>query len=131
MASSWLRYAEFVVWIVVVFAAVVAVLAAPSFALGSGLLSLKLALFVVGFLLFGFASLGLQPKRPNRDRKYVTAETDSEFGFEERIQSLPPFDERSLPLDYRVSRNVKLFVVSLLLLGLSLALEYTLGVRPA
>lgn len=128
MAGNWLRFAEFAVWVVVVACAGIIVLAIPSFAFGDGLLTLKAALFVVGFLLFGVASLGLQPKRPHRDRKLVSAESDSEFGFEERIQDVPPFRDRSLPLDARVSRNVKLFVVSLLLLAVSLLLEVGFGV---
>ena len=128
MASNWLRFVDLVLWVVVVSAALVGVLGALAFAFGDGLLTLKYALFVVGFLLFGLGSIALQPKRPHRDRKLISVDRDDEYGFEERIHELPPLRGHRLPLDARVSRNAKVFVVSLVVLAVSFGLEVGLDV---
>lgn len=124
------RLIEFCVWVLVVSAAVTLVLGFLSLITGGGLVLLKFLLFVVGFLVFGFGSLGLQPKSPRRDRKLITAEGDEEFRFEERVQEVPPLRDDWLPLADRVSRDTKLFVTGLVLLGVSLGMEVLLGVVP-
>ncbi|MDZ7746444.1 MAG: hypothetical protein U5K28_07990 [Halobacteriales archaeon] len=128
MRNRWLRLVELAVWVTAVTAAIVAVAAVPSFLLGIGLLTLKFVLFVVGVLLFGLASVAIQPKRPRRDRELVTMETADEYGFEARLQQLPPLASRRLPFDDRIDRDTKLFVVSLLVLGVSALLEYGFGI---
>ncbi|WP_416838225.1 hypothetical protein [Haloferax sp. DFSO52] len=122
MANKWYQFTEFALWVATVVAAIVGAFAVVSFVLGSGLLTLKYILFVVGFLLFGVGSFAIQPKSPRRDRKRVTLDSDSEYGFEARIQDILPSEGR-LPLEERVSRNTKLFVVSLVILGVSYLLE--------
>jgi hypothetical protein len=122
-----LRLAETALWVGTVSAAVVIVLAVPSFLFGDGLLTLKYALFVVGFVLFGFGSLAIQPVRPRQDGTLVDTDGDTEYGFEERIGSVLP-TERRLTLEDRVSRNTKLFVASLVVLAVSYLLESGFGV---
>lgn len=138
-----LRAADFTLWVVTVSAAVVAVGAVLSFALGDGLLTLKYLLFVVGFLMFGVGSIGIQPRSMRRRAKERAGEdtgrptlgslsTDdgSEYGFEERLHTLPPLRDEWLPPDDRVSRDWKLFVTSLVVLAVSLWLEVGVGVTP-
>jgi len=143
MASNrWLRAAEFVLWVASVAAIVVGVGAVLSFALGDGLLTLKYLLFVVGFLMFGVGSVGIQPRvrRPSMGRGdgessprssilgSLSTDSDAEYGFEERIQRLPPLRDERLPVVDRVSRDWKLFAASLVVLAVSLLLEAGLGV---
>ncbi len=140
MKTNLLALAEFVYWVVAVAAAVVVGLAIPSFLFGSGLETLKFALFVVGFLLFGLGSFAIQPNPPGRDplsRAFswsLAGEGDlnpeDQYEFEKHIQKLPPIDDEWLPIQDRVSRNIKLFVASLLVLGFSIFLEVGLGVTP-
>lgn len=132
MTPSRLRYVEFALWVGTVSAAVTFALSVPAFLFGEGLLTLKYALFVVGFLLFGVGSFAIQPTPRGRDpvsRLFsLSVDGEAEFGFERRLWALPPLDGAWLPPGDRVSRDVKLFVTSLLVLGISLALEVGLGV---
>lgn len=145
--SNRLRFVELVYWIgagtltVTAAGVVLAVVVANNVLVG-----LKYYLFVVGFLMFGLGSLAIQPKSPRLNvgeengrspgtfRMPVaklfsfSMDGDTELWFEERIQELPPLRERPLALGERVSRNTKLFVTSLAVLGLSFALEAVLGV---
>lgn len=131
MTSNWLRLADFVLWVTTVGAAVVGVSAVIAFAVGGGLLTLKLLLFVVGFLMFGVGSVGIQPKSPHRDEKLFSLDTITEYGFEERIQEVPPLRDNVLPFEERVSRDGKVFATSLVVLSVSLLLEVGLGVTPS
>lgn len=128
MANNWLRIVDFTLWVATIASGIIGGLAVISFIIGDGMITLKYSLFIVGFLLFGVGSFGLQPKRPHRDEKLVTVDSDSEYGFEERIQEIPPLDARDLPLENRVSRNVKIFFVSIILLAVSYMLEVEFGV---
>lgn len=148
MASSrWLRLAEFLLWVAVVSTGVVAVSAVVAFAVGDGLLTLKFVLFVVGFLLFGVGSVGIQPKSLRRQRAEragedplesdgrrhptlgsLSTDSDTEYGFEKRILQVPPLRDERLALDDRVSRDWKLFATSLVVLAVSLGMELWLGV---
>ncbi|WP_136689869.1 DUF7555 family protein [Halorhabdus amylolytica] len=122
-----LRFVEFVYWVLTASGGIVLALAVPAFAVGDGLLSLKYALFVVGFLLFGVGSFAIQPSPRGRgplSRLFsLSVDGTSQFGFERRIQQVPPLDGESLPVADRVSRDVKVFVASLVLLGVSFVLE--------
>ena len=140
MKTSQLAIVEFVYWVVAVAAAVVVALAIPSFLMGRGLVTLKFVLFVVGFILFGLGSFAIQPNPRGRGplaRAFSWSldsegdlNVDDQYDFEKRIQKLPPLDNQWLPLRDRVSRDVKLFVASLLVLGFSIFLEVGLGVTP-
>ncbi|MFB6206644.1 MAG: hypothetical protein ABEJ05_08990 [Haloglomus sp.] len=125
-SDRWLRVVDFLLWVGAASTAVVFVCGVPALALG-GPPAVKQVLFVVGFLLFGLASLGIQPSRPHRDEQLVTAETDSEADLEARLQDLAPVEER-LPYDDRVGRDTKLFVTSLVVLAVSLVMEVGFGV---
>lgn len=124
-----LRYVEFALWVGVVTALVVGVSTVVGFALGGSLVRVKEVLFVVGFLLFGVSSLELRPKSPKRDEKQLAPlSSDGENRLEERIQQLPPIDDAHVPYGARVSRGVKMFVVSLLVLAISFSMEAVFGV---
>jgi len=126
-----LRLLEFCLWVLAATASVSFVLAVLSVVTGGGLVRLKFLLFVVGFLVFGLGSLGLQPKSPRRDDKRITFEHDTETRFDERVQELPPLRGEWIPMSDRVSRNVKVFVTGVALLAVSLIMEIVFGVRPA
>lgn len=144
------RYVEFVLWVVTVSTAVVVVGFAAGVLLGGDLRAGKLALFVIGFLLFGVGAVAIQPQGPDlsgstmdideassrfglgtlgrdpADEPGVEADddgTDGEFGFETRLQEFGPLEDHDLPIEHRVSRGVKLFVTSLVVLGTSFLLE--------
>lgn len=139
--NNWLRFVEFVYWIGAVTLIVTAVGTVVSLVAGDVLVGLKYYLFLVGFAMFGFGSLGIQPRSPRlgvkegRFRQPVAKlfslsfDDDSELWFEELILDLPPLRDRSLRLSERVSRDTKLFVASLAVLGLSFTLEAILGVQ--
>jgi len=129
MPSNRLRIAEFVLWVVVVGGAVSAGAVVAGLAVGGTLVSAKYAVFVVGILLFGLGSLGIQPTPSYKDEKRVTLESTHQNRVEARIQDLPPLRGRQLPFDQRVSRNKKVFVSSLLVLAVSLFMEFGLGIR--
>ena len=135
MTPNGYRYVEFALWVGSVATAVVVVLAIPSLIVGDGLVTLKYALFVVGFLLFGVGSFAIQPTPHGRgpvSRLFSTSVDGEEaFGFEQRIQEFPPLDGRNLPFEERVSRDVKVFVTSLVVLGVSIILEVGLGVAAS
>lgn len=129
MPSNRLRYVEFVLWVVVVGAVVSAAAIAVGFLVGGTLVASKYAVFLVGVLLFGIGSLGIQPTPSYKDEKRISMESTHEHGFEARIQEIPPLRDERLPFDQRVSRNAKVFVTSLFVLGVSLYMEFGLGIR--
>jgi len=132
VTDSYTRYVEFVLWVGSVATALTLALAIPAFAVGDGLLTLKYALFVVGFLLFGVGSFAIQPSPRGRGpvTRLFSLDINGEegFAFERRLESLPPLRGKSLPAERRVSRSVKVFVTSLVVLCLSMVLEFGLGV---
>lgn len=128
MRNSGLRLIECIWWVLIVSTTIVSASLLISVLVGKPLLTLKYILFVVGVLLFGIGSIGLQPKRPHRDEKWFTVDSDSEYSFEESIQNLPPLKGEKIPIETRISRNVKIFVVSLILLLLSFLLEFSLDI---
>ncbi|WP_449404332.1 DUF7555 family protein [Halapricum desulfuricans] len=128
VTSEIYRSIEFAFWVGTVSVMIVGVSAVGAVLFGSGLLTLKYILFVVGFVLFGIGSFGIQPKSPRKRKKRITVDSDDPLAFEERIQQLPPLDDNPVPHPDRISRNVKVFVTSLVVLGVSLILEYALGV---
>jgi hypothetical protein len=126
-------------WIAVVTAGIVAIGSVPAVATGGGLLTLKYFLFVVGFLLFGIGSFAIQPKSPRLGDKTrfrqpvarvfsITLDGDKPFRFEKLIQRLPPLRDHTIALEHRVSRNTKLFLTSIVVLGVSWFMEAILGV---
>jgi hypothetical protein len=123
-----LRYAEFALWVVAATTLIVAGAAVPAFLLGEGLPTLKLLLFVIGTLLFGVGSFGIQPERPKRDGQIVDLEGEEPNRFEVKIQELPPLRGERLPFSDRVDRNVKLFTTAVAVLAVSAALELVFGV---
>lgn len=132
MKTRLLRYVEFVFWVAAVAGAIVGVILVPAFLIGEGLLTVKYALFFIGFLMFGVGSFAIQPtphgKGPVSKAFSLSLDGETEYGFEERLQRLPPLKGEWLPVTDRVSRNTKLFVTSLVLLGISIFLEFGLNV---
>ena len=132
MTTRRYRYVEFVYWVAAVAGAILVVLAVPSLLFGDGLLTLKYALFVVGFLVFGVGSFAIQPSPRGRgpvSRLFsVSLDGRRELGFERRIMDLPPLDDAGLHRSDCVSRDVKIFAASLVLLGVSAFLEFGLDI---
>lgn len=129
MASNWLRFAEFVIWVVVVGGAVSAGAIVVGFVVGGDLVGAKYAVFVVGALLFGIGSLGIQPTPSYKETKRISVDSTHQHRFEKRLQSLPPLRGKDLPYQQRIGRNKKLFVASLFVLGVSLVMEFGLGIK--
>jgi len=99
---------------------------------GGGWVTVKYALFFIGFGLFGYASITLW-RSPSLDGD----ESDVSFGTSARERTpfesvlarlVPPLDALAPPED-RFSPAVKLFVASLFVLGLSLGMEIVFGVQ--
>jgi hypothetical protein len=99
---------------------------------GGGWVTVKFALFFIGFGLFGYASITLW-RAPSLD----SDESDVSFGTSGRERTpfesvlarlMPPLDALAPPED-RLSPAVKLFVASLFVLGLSLTMETVFGVQ--
>ncbi|ELZ25739.1 hypothetical protein C475_09779 [Halosimplex carlsbadense 2-9-1] len=130
MASKRLLLAEFVVWVVAVGGVVSAGALAVGYLVGGTLVAAKYAVFLVGVALFGVGSLGIQPTPSYKEQKRVTLESDRQTGFEARLQRIPPLRGERIPFDNRVGRNAKVFAASLIVLGVSLVMEFGLGVRP-
>lgn len=137
--SRLLLAVEAAYWIAVVTAGVVAIGSVPAVATGGGLLTLKYSLFVIGFLLFGIGSFSIQPKSPRLGDKSkfrqpvarmfsMGLDGDKPFRFEQLIQRLPPLRDHTIALEHRVSRNTKVFLTSLVVLGVSLFMETFLDV---
>ncbi|MFB6086350.1 MAG: hypothetical protein ABEJ84_06040 [Halodesulfurarchaeum sp.] len=127
-----LRALEALYWILAVSGMVVLGLAVLAFVFGDGLLTLKYLLFVVGFLLFGVGSWSLWAGNRRRPTIWPNidlgpAETE-EIWFERRLWSLPGLRGEWLPPQDRVSRSIKLFLASLVVLGSSYLLEAAFGV---
>lgn len=160
------RLVDFLLWVATASAAVVVASLALGLVVGADLLTGKYVLFVVGFLLFGVASLLMQPSKPGSDESSETgAEGASpssspggishsgEFGrlgawspdvgdlqeqlgvqehcesrFEARLQAVAFLADADLPIQRRIGREYKLFVTSLVVLGVSFGMEL-LGVH--
>ena len=125
--ERWLRVVEFVLWVGTVATLVTGVSLILGFVIGGGLLMAKYAMFVLGFLLVGIGSLGLQPQRPHKDEKPLVLDT-SQNRLEARIQELPPLRDEQLRFERRIGRAPKLFVAGLVVLGVSILLEFGFGV---
>jgi len=130
MASKRLLAAEFVVWVLVVGALVSAGAIAVGYLVGGTLVAAKYAVFLVGVALFGIGSFGIQPTPSYKERKRVTLESDRQTGFEARLQELPPLRGAQIPFDQRIGRDKKVFAASLVVLGVSLVMEFGFGIRP-
>jgi len=128
VTNSIHRTIDLIVWVCAVAATIVVISGIASFLFGNGLLTLKYVLFYVGFLLFGIGSFGIQPKRPSKDTKRITVESDSEWRFEEGLHDLPPLRDTHIPVEDRINRDLKVFLTSLVVLGVSLVLELFAGV---
>lgn len=119
---------EFAYWVGAVTGIVVGFALAIGLLFGGDLIAVKSALFVVGSLLAGVGVLGLQPKRPHKDKKRVRPDAVDETRIEKRIQEIPPLAGEYLPFEARVGRSTKLFVTGLVVLAISLFMEVGLGI---
>ncbi|QLH79367.1 hypothetical protein HZS55_19620 [Halosimplex rubrum] len=130
MASKRLLVAEFVVWVLAVGGAVAGGTLVVGYLVGGTLVAAKYAVFLAGVALFGLGSFGIQPTPSYRERKRVTLESDRQTGFEARLQRVPPLRGERIPFDNRIGRDKKIFAASLVVLGVSLVMEFGLGIRP-
>jgi len=130
MTSKRLLFAEFVVWVFAVGGVVSAGALLVGYLVGGTLVAAKYAVFLVGVALFGLGSFGIQPTPSYKERKRVTLESDRQTSFEARLQRVPPLRGERIPFHNRIGRDKKVFAASLLVLGVSLVMEFGLGVRP-
>lgn len=116
----------YVLGVVLVFSAV---FGAIGVALGIGLVGVKYGLFVVGILLFGYATLKVRPTRPGKDPRSARFPIDrgEETPFQARVQRLVPARLR-LAHDDRLADGTKLFVASLAMLAVSYVMEAVFGI---
>ncbi len=110
--------------------------------LGGGLVTAKYVMFLLGILLFGYATFQLRPDPPwdtteteegelkvtkNEQNSRVVGERD-ETRFQAAVQRIPPLPWYSLPPNQRFSVGFKLFLASLATLAWSFVLETVFGV---
>jgi hypothetical protein len=111
-----------------------------SFSLGRGLVGVKYVLFLVGLLLFGFATFQLRPSPPwdvektddgvevvRNDRSEVIG-SRTETRFQAAVQRIPPLTHYSIPPEERFPSSVKLFLSSITVLAISFVMEAVFGV---
>lgn len=97
---------------------------------GGGLIPVKVTLFLVGFALFGYASVAMwRAASPDPDEGVSARGHRDSTPFESALARAVPAAGALVPPGERLSPSVKLFVASLLVLGVSLAMETVFGVR--
>lgn len=122
-----------------------------SLATGGAWVRLKVFLFLVGFLLFGFATITLWRSSSPKEAEVIGPEestrtaqstapgepaspagTDGErrkrSPFESALARFAPSVDTMVPVEQRFPPALKLFVASLLVLGLSVVMEVVFGV---
>lgn len=111
--------------------------------LGGGLVTVKFWLFLMGILMFGYATFQLRPSRPwkteeGEDGELKVTKTKpkgesigsrDESRFQATVQKIPPLSWYSLPPSERWPVGAKMFVASLVVLLTSFAMEFVFGVR--
>ena len=131
-----------VVYAVAVAAVVFALGTVLGVLLGGGLVTAKYVMFLLGILLFGYATFQLRPEPP-----WDTTETEGgeikvtknepndrvvggrgETRFQAAVQRIPPLPWYSLPPNERLSVPFKMFLGSLATLAWSFVLETVFGV---
>ncbi|UPV75705.1 hypothetical protein M0R89_06475 [Halorussus limi] len=109
---------------------------------GGGLVTAKYVMFVLGILLFGYATFQLRPDPPwdtteteDGELKVTRNEPDGrvvnardETRFQAAVQRIPPLPWYSLPPSERFSIAFKMFLASLATLVWSFVLEAVFGV---
>lgn len=116
-------------------AAAIVVAGVASVATGGGLVRLKTALFLIGFLLMGYATIRLWPSSPDDVRGGTERgaaggpATSEETRLESFVRTLPPLRRVAPPPpSRRIEPAGKLFVASLFVLLASYLMETVLGV---
>lgn len=151
-ADRRLQLFEFALWVAVASVVTVVVGLAAGLLVGGSLRAGKLALFVLGFLLFGVGSVAIQPSGPDLSGSVYDTEEDTgrrslnplsggpapggessvttvddggtnERGFEARLQEVGPLSDHHLPPERRVSRGAKVFATSIVVLAVSFLME--------
>lgn len=109
---------------------------------GAGLVGVKYVLFLVGLLLFGYATFQLRPEKPwdtektedggvevvRKDDTMEAIGSREQTRFQAAVQRLPPLSRYSLPPEERLPIAAKLFLASLAVLGTSFLMETAFGV---
>lgn len=99
-----------------------------SFAVGGGWGGVKYLLFFVGFLLFGVTAFGLRPAGAWTESDGRSSANREETRLQALVQATPPLRRYDLAPAERLSVAAKLFVASVLVLGVSFAMERVFGV---
>jgi hypothetical protein len=95
----------------------------------------KYGLFVFGWLAFGYGTFLLLPSKPWKDDDTDPFEAAVGGGrdatrFQDAVQRLPPARFRPVPSDDRLSTGARIFLGSLVMLGVSIVLEVAFGIGP-
>ena len=99
-------------------------------ALGGSLVAGKQLLFLVGWLIIGYATLRLWPSSPEDLDQESRATQTQRSRFQATVQELPPVRWMRLPSpNERVALAVKLFLTGLAVLALSFVMEVGLGIE--
>jgi len=129
MNHRLLRLIELLYWVLAASIGVVTFAVVVGLGIGRSLVTVKLILFVIGFLLFGVGSISARPApaAPYKS-KLVSLDGESQLQFEAWLQQLPPLRTHPLRFSDRIRRSWKVFFTSLSVLAVSLFLEFGLGV---
>ncbi|WP_266079197.1 DUF7555 family protein [Haladaptatus caseinilyticus] len=113
-----------------------------SFSLGSDLVGVKYFLFLIGFLLFGYATFQMLPDPPWDVRKTGDGDVEvvrndargevigsrEETRFQTAVQRIPPLSRYSIPPEQRLPSTTKLLIASFAVLATSFVMETVFGV---
>ncbi|ERG96170.1 hypothetical protein [Haloquadratum walsbyi] len=145
-----LQLTDFLLWVLFTSTVTVITSGVTALIIWANLIAVKNALFAVGIVLFGIGSIGIQPERirrratntrsagatesssgtrPQVSLGQFSVDTNAEYGFEQRIQTIPPLRDNRLSFGERISRDWKIFATSLLVLATSLYFEIGLDVH--
>lgn len=106
--------------------AISVVLLGVSFAFGYGLYGLKYGLFVVGFLSLGYGTVLAWPRSPEALANEGADRTETRI--QGTLRRLPPAAWYPLAPSERYRDWIRVYLLSLCLLGVSFALETVFGV---
>lgn len=129
-AGRWGRRLLDVVGYAVGLTVVASLLIAPvSLAAGTGLVGLKLGLFLVGVACVGYATVLWWPSRRRSERADTPGRGERPTGFEALLARVPPWRWCRVDQRDRAHPGTKLYVAAALLFGVSFLLEVAFGVR--
>jgi hypothetical protein len=132
-AGRWGRHLLDLVGYAVGSTAAAVLLTVPvSLATGSGLVGVKIGLFLAGVACVGYATVLQWPSRPGSGADAAPDHPrrgGRRTGFEALLDRVPPWKWYDLDPRDRIGAGIKLYAAGVLMFGLSFLLEAALGVR--